>query len=367
MKTVRRGQNYHVDCVLGDRRLRFSLGTKDAKVAGRLRNRLEFAIADGPNSKVWPEIQPILPERTYRKMSSHVGVPRELAMTWDELLSIFWTERERNWAKSTEKGYSRVCRVFGEFLNGVEIFRVKNITPETITSFQSGLEAASEDRAQFRNGAGLQNDLGMLSQVFKFAVDRKMMTANPIRQTRQKSERQITQPFSAEELGRLRVCAIGQERLMFILLRWTGLRGSDAVALPWSSINWTDGEIRSVSKKTGVEVVIPMHPELDEALTSWRSVNLDTVLCDVATDRPTLYRRCLALGKKAGVDNCRPHRFRDTLAVDMLLRGATVFEVSKVLGNTVSVVESHYSPFVPALRSKLKQILNDDKKGLEAR
>jgi site-specific recombinase XerD len=45
--------------------------------------------------------------------------------------------------------------------------------------------------------------------------------------------------------------------------------------------------------------------------------------------------RMKALGRRAGVANVHPHRFRDTFAVDMLARGASPYDVAKLLGDTV--------------------------------
>src|SRR5439155_21014121 len=73
--------------------------------------------------------------------------------------------------------------------------------------------------------------------------------------------------------------------------------------------------------------------------------------------RPRLYQRMLALGKRAGVPNAHPHRFRDTLAVDMLTRGASPYDVAKMLGDTIETVEKHYTPFVKELRERVRNIL----------
>jgi integrase len=70
-----------------------------------------------------------------------------------------------------------------------------------------------------------------------------------------------------------------------------------------------------------------------------------------------LYNRMLALGKRAGVPNAHPHRFRDTLAVDMLTRGASPYDVAKMLGDTIETVEKHYTPFVRELRERVRMIL----------
>ena len=73
--------------------------------------------------------------------------------------------------------------------------------------------------------------------------------------------------------------------------------------------------------------------------------------------RPRLYQRMLALGKRAGVAGAHPHRFRDTLAVDMLSRGASPYDVAKMLGDTIETVEKHYTPFVKELRDRVRGIL----------
>lgn len=81
--------------------------------------------------------------------------------------------------------------------------------------------------------------------------------------------------------------------------------------------------------------------------------------------RPRLYQRMLRLGKRAGVPNAHPHRFRDTFAVDMLIKGASPYDVAKMLGDTINTVEKHYTPFVKELRERVRSILENDA-GLES-
>jgi site-specific recombinase XerD len=73
----------------------------------------------------------------------------------------------------------------------------------------------------------------------------------------------------------------------------------------------------------------------------------------------------LALGKRSSVLNAHPHRFRDTFAVDRLTRGATPYDVAKMLGDTIETVEKHYTPFVKELREPVRSILENGT-GLEA-
>lgn len=81
--------------------------------------------------------------------------------------------------------------------------------------------------------------------------------------------------------------------------------------------------------------------------------------------RPRLHARIQSLGTRAGLGHAHPHRFRDTFAVDLLCAGAEVYDVARTLGDTVETVECHYAPFVPALRERVRRIMETGS-GLEA-
>jgi integrase len=67
----------------------------------------------------------------------------------------------------------------------------------------------------------------------------------------------------------------------------------------------------------------------------------------------------LAVGKRAGVPDAHPHRYRDSFAVDMLARGASPHDVAKLLGDPVATVEKHYAPFVKELRDRARRIMEN--------
>jgi integrase len=54
--------------------------------------------------------------------------------------------------------------------------------------------------------------------------------------------------------------------------------------------------------------------------------------------------------------NAHPHRFRDTCAVDMLARGASPYDLAKLLGDEIAMIEKHYGPFVKELRERVRQL-----------
>lgn len=75
--------------------------------------------------------------------------------------------------------------------------------------------------------------------------------------------------------------------------------------------------------------------------------------------RPRLYHRMVALGKRAGVPNAHPHRFRDTFAVDMLARGWDSLRRCQAASDTVDTIEKHYAPFVKQLRDRVRGLMEN--------
>lgn len=366
ISTRKRGEHFHVDYVSGPVRLRGPLGTSDPKSAKRLANRIGYAMSDGPRSEVWHELRPVLPDGTWSRFSGHAGVSMAPTRTWGDLLSIFWKESSKSWAKSTARGYDRILCQFEKFLPNAASTPLSVITKAVIEKYRAGREKSTLSTPQFRNGAALEKEMKLLRQAFAFAKEEGMIEVNPVRLDKSIAVRQITQPFSDEEMARLTEVTLNsrEDFVIFTTLRWTGLRGSDVSDLRWRDVHFLDGEIRRATIKLGVEVIIPVNKELMSALqaqyddrtggdSNWRVFNS-------IPDRGALYRKVQTWGKKAKIENCRPHRFRDTLAVTILLRGGTMHDVAKILGNTVAVAEKYYSPFVPELRSRLRRLLDQE-------
>jgi integrase len=166
--------------------------------------------------------------------------------------------------------------------------------------------------------------------------------------------------------------AAGEDLLTFQPFRWTGLRRSDAIALTWGEIDWHAAEINRLTQKRKKRVLLPIPQELLFALEAERDRRQpdlqDRVLLNPGTRKPLslkrVYERVRALGRRAGAANAHPPRFRDTFAVDMLARGASPYDVAKLLGDTVSTVEKHYAPFVKALRDRARRFMENGE-GLE--
>jgi integrase/recombinase XerD len=145
---------------------------------------------------------------------------------------------------------------------------------------------------------------------------------------------------------------------LLYLLRYSGLRITDAVTLRRDKIK--DGMLTLRTAKTGTDVRVPLPPAAVKALNAippaeyffWSGNGLvKSVVGNYGRAMRTLY-------KLAGVKNGHAHRWRDTFATELLLRGATIEQVAALLGHqSTKVTEKHYSPWVRARQEQLEAVV----------
>ena len=390
LRAKKRGNTYRLEGRLGERarrgtgerdRIRLSLGTANGDAARICLSKIERALAEGSASPLWKELSSLLPPETFEKLASIAGhqpmveAPRH---TWEELESKFkaWMLQRVALDKlrdSTRTRYEQTCKAFGEFLNSRAITDLDEITRAVIEDFKAWQLARVTKKKFSRGGRGVVLDAAILHRIFGYAIECELIAKNPVRLEGRPgdSAERGAQPFKPAELTKLRDAA-GRDLLAFLLLRWTGLRGSDAVGLRWGEIDWETREINRLTLKRRKRVILPIHQELFFALEVERDRRKpqpeDRVLLNPETNqpltRPRLYQRIVAMGRRAEVLDAHPHRFRDSFAVDLLARGASPYDVAKLLGDTVETIEKHYAPFVRELRERARRIMETGE-GLE--
>jgi integrase len=313
MLTIRkRGKNFHADLLFDDARVRGSLGTRNQDAARRLVHRLETALSEGPGSALWLELSTRLPRSTFVRFADLVGFKERQLPTWSALRAGFGTHMDQQTKKgklrqSTVERYETTLREFDRFLTEQRISLLQDITKPLVEVFKVWRIERIKKRKQSRGATGLVLDAAILHRVFAFAFETEMITKNPVRLEGRPGEnpQRGAEPFTSENLSRLRDQA-GSDLLTFLLLRWTGLRGSDAVALTWQEVHFDSKEIERVTRKRRKRVILPVHVELLFALESeheWRNPQpTDRVLLNPSTgnplSRPRLYERMLALGRR---------------------------------------------------------------------
>jgi integrase len=381
LEVIHRGRKRRIDGYVAGRRLRLSLGTANDATADTWKNKIERAIQGGPDSLLWPELNRFLPPQTFRTLAALVGYTEKQETyqpTWADLESAFSAEMQQRivlgkLAESTRERYEQTIRAFGAFLKEGGTSELRVINRAFIEKFKVWRLERLCSKKFSRGGRSLALDVAILHRIFSVAVETEMIEKNPVRLDGRPGDNPEggAQPFTGDQLRKLRDAA-EEDLLAFLLFRWTGLRRSDAIALTWGEIDWDGGEINRLTQKRKKRVVVPISQELRFALEAEierRKPGLEErVLLHPKTHEPLsvkrVYERMKGLGARAGVAHVHPHRFRDTFAVDMLAKGASPYDVAKLLGDTVSTIEKHYAPFVRELRERARRIMENGE-GLE--
>jgi integrase/recombinase XerD len=156
-------------------------------------------------------------------------------------------------------------------------------------------------------------------------------------------------------------------RILTLLMRWSGLAIRDAVTLERRRLNDKD-ELFLYRAKTGNPVYVPLPPDVAESLRTippgpspnpryffWSGNGSPK---SVVGNWQRSFRRLFKIVNLRREDGtpkrCHPHMLRDTFAVEMLLAGVPLEQVSILLGHkSVKITEKHYAPWVKARQELL--------------
>jgi site-specific recombinase XerD len=211
-----------------------------------------------------------------------------------------------------------------------------------------------------------RKELEHLRAFFAWCQDRKWISDNPARRLRMPlAEDVATLPFSPEEVGKL-IAACDhisgsnpsttpyirrRARALVYTLLYSGLRIGDVGLLRRSALDEDTRHLTVRTTKTGVPLKVRLHPDAAKALLTLPARNpvyfFWTGRGDSKRCAKNMWRTIRRLGNLAGVKNARPHRFRDTFAVELLTQGADIRTVQQLLGHeSVRTTEKHYAHFI---------------------
>ena len=244
-----------------------------------------------------------------------------------------------------------------KMLEGLSEKTLKNYTREIVNlGKQVRLDKAGTDDirsylAQYRlRGASnrtADNARRYLSSFYAWLTAEDFVAKNPMLRIKKiKCEKTLKEPFSEVEMEKLRsACVDVRERALIEVLLSTGCRASEIANAKLSRVNLGTGELRVIGKGSKERIVY-----FNASAKFWfmkykaqRSDNVDALFIgtrhnsqkEITSLRTSgveiIVRR---LGRRAGVQNCHPHRFRRTAATWASKRGMPVEQVQKMLGHS---------------------------------
>ena len=168
-------------------------------------------------------------------------------------------------------------------------------------------------------------------------------------------------PFTDEQLDRIWIAAKNDSNpriyALALLMRFSGLRISDAVGLRIDQVR--DGHLSLRTRKVQTDVSVPLPETVVRALHSFRAASESHFFWNGIADlnavagyhRDYYFSRVFTAAKIEGKPH--PHQFRHTFASKLLTAGVSIVEVAALLGNSIKIVEKHYSAWIKARQERL--------------
>ena len=269
-------------------------------------------------------------------------------------------------AEGTKRNYRRSLNLLQEFLKARGLESVDEVDVEHIDAFRASRSI---------NALSWTKELQILRHFFRFCVDRRWASDNPA--SRVSLPRNIKptdkEPYSRNDIVKIiAACdSIGRtayERLraraMVLLLRYTALRISDVALLARDRVR--NNEIYLRTTKNGKPIKLPVHAELQSALDMlpvprgaegeskyffWSGNGSERSMIRDAT------RTVEAVFRASQVSGAHAHRFRHTLATELLEAGGSIEDAAEVLGNSPMIIRKHYAKWSFARQQRISSLM----------
>ncbi len=180
-----------------------------------------------------------------------------------------------------------------------------------------------------------------------------------------KHEEPPTMPLSRDEMRSLLAFAdeAPKEQALILLMRYSGLAILDAVTLSRGAIDRA-GHLTLRRAKSGELVMAHLPDRALEAMGRFSPVSEQYYFWSGIAQPETAAKywrgRLHRIARRAGIESFRPHRLRNTFAVELLLAGVAMQDVSVLLGHSsVKTTEQYYAPWNRSRRERLVAIVQE--------
>ena len=206
-------------------------------------------------------------------------------------------------------------------------------------------------------------ELERIRTCFRFFEEQEWIPKNPAKIIKPPKVRANPRlPFDDAEVTKiLGKCKIPIETTFIKVLRHSGLRIGDASLLKTTHL--VENRLYLHTTKAGVPVHILLPPDLVSEIKAITPKGGYLFLIGESDNPHTasnLWRRRIKrMCKDAKISPDHPHRFRHTLAADLLMHGASVEDVAQILGNSPAVVIKFYSQWIWGRQQRLDDFLKE--------
>lgn len=295
-----------------------------------------------------------------------------------------WQKSQKSNTHSSVKTYKTTVDKINRWAGRKHVTLLREVTPLLLDEWRGDWALDAKEKDDRLNGTSQMQFLTRLRSFFNWAVDHDLIEKSPARKLRSvRPEKERTWPLTKEQYEQLLNAAdrydddrrreqdkFGRElKTIFQVQRWTGLRIIDVLKL--SRSNLVGNRLRLITQKTGADFdriipdnvadalrSLPNRPGVHPDYFFWSADCANETLTKHWNDRIRRLRKLLSFKD----DNGKPLEFhsqmlRDTFAVELLLAGVPLEDVSKLLTHeSVRVTDKYYTRWV---KSRMQQL--DDK------
>jgi integrase/recombinase XerD len=285
------------------------------------------------------------------------GTPRK---TITDAITAFHQHHSSK-AAETKRKYRTVLKFFGCYCDRIGIQHVSDATLERL-----------DGHVAERRKANLTwlKEVEILRQFFAFCLKRKWCEENPatdIERPRLRAGNDVV-PYTAKEVSDIiaacdRFGSSSYERLrarsMVLLMRFAGLRISDVVTLSREHIQGRYLVKEAVKNGKTIRVELPdLLLAALEIMPRPKAAAADSQMyfAGAGSSRRSLVsgaeRTLRSVFKLSKVPLAHCHKFRHTLASELLAKGVDVETVAGILADSVSIIRKHYAKWTPELQRR---------------
>jgi integrase len=279
------------------------------------------------------------------------GKPRKTIL---DAVQAFQVQHEQN-ADETKRRYKRLLGYFTDFCKKDSLVYLDQIDVEALDRY-------ALPRCKLRSWI---KDVELLRHLFEFCRDREWTAKNPARALKVPRAREANDvvPYTRDEIVKIIAACdeIGRcsyerrrARAMVLLMRYAGLRISDVVTLEKSHVKGVYLAKRTIKNHRLIQVELPravlealdvLPPPKAAAKDNLRLFYSDTT--GLRSLVKAAWRTLDAVFTRSGVVGAHPHRFRHTLASDLLGKGGSIEKVAGILGDSPAIIRRYYAKWTP--------------------
>jgi integrase len=328
-------------------------------------------------------------ERELRRIKDR-DAEQEAAKTAKKITVADALERWANNRKSKNPGTSRVHATFRKkvlsWAARVNIEYLNDISPEILDNWRGQWSTAAPEKYDRMSDTTQSHFQTRLKGFFEWATQIRLIDMDPSAPLRHIApSKKRTQPLTRAQFQEL-MAAIGpftssqggqvhsyadELRALFLLQRWVGLRIGDAVAFPRAGL--VRGRLNLRTIKNGAKVDVPLpgcvidalealspdRPDFRPGYFLWpKSLKESTLPTRWGQILLTMNSHLNFIDEHGHPMAFHSHMLRDTFAVELLVDGMLLEEVSRLLTHdSISTTEKYYGRWVKARRDRLEDQL----------